>query len=41
MKPRLVRLLVLVCVATAAVGSSLLISTEGLPDSRAIVHHNK
>ena len=41
MKPRLFRLLVLVCIAAAALGSTLLISSGGPPDSHAIVHESK
>ncbi len=41
MKPRLFRLLVLVCIAAAALGSTLLISYEGPSESRAIVQQSK
>ena len=36
MKPRLIRLLVLVCIAAAALGSTLLITYGGPTESRAI-----
>ncbi len=41
MKPRFFRLIVLACIAAAALGSTLLISTGGPGDSRATVQQSK